>query len=70
MALEAWDSGNAYEQYVGRWSRRIAVEFLRWLALSKRLSWADIGCGNGTLTAIIAANCRASSLLSELQHRD
>lgn len=62
MALEAWDSGNAYEQYVGRWSRRIAVEFLHWLALPQRLGWADIGCGTGALTAAIAANCRPSSV--------
>jgi hypothetical protein len=31
-AAEAWDSGHAYEQYVGRWSRKVAMEFLRWLA--------------------------------------
>jgi hypothetical protein len=29
---DAWDSGHAYEQYVGRWSRQVATEFLRWLA--------------------------------------
>jgi hypothetical protein len=36
-AEEAWDSGHAYEQYVGRWSRKVATEFLRWLAVSPTL---------------------------------
>ena len=26
--MAAWDSGHAYEQYVGRWSRKIATDFL------------------------------------------
>ena len=25
---DAWDSGDAYEPYVGRWSRLVAREFL------------------------------------------
>ena len=30
---DAWDSGDAYEPYVGRWSRLVAREFLGWLAV-------------------------------------
>ena len=30
---DAWDSGDAYEPYVGRWSRLVAREFLEWLAM-------------------------------------
>jgi hypothetical protein len=29
-----WESGEAYEPYVGRWSRLVAREFLHWLALA------------------------------------
>jgi SAM-dependent methyltransferase len=50
---EAWDSDEAYERYVGRWSRKVAVEFLRWLALPPGLAWADVGCGTGALIAAI-----------------
>jgi trans-aconitate methyltransferase len=57
MIAEAWDSGDAYEQYVGRWSRRVAVEFLRWLARPPGLAWADVGCGTGALTSTILAMC-------------
>lgn len=53
--MEAWNSGSAYEQYVGRWSRKVAQEFLRWLALPRGLAWADIGCGTGALSSTILA---------------
>ena len=50
---EAWASGNAYEPYVGRWSRRVAQEFLRWLALPDDSQWLDVGCGTGALSQTI-----------------
>ena len=28
---DAWNRGNPYEQYMGRWSRRVAPLFLSWL---------------------------------------
>src|SRR5258705_1373614 len=59
---DAWDSGHAYEQYVGRWSRRVATEFLRWLAPCPRLAWADVGCGTGSLASSIRAMCDPSSV--------
>jgi trans-aconitate methyltransferase len=58
----AWDSGDAYEQYVGRWSRTVATEFLRWLAPRPGLAWADVGCGTGALTSAILTMCEPSSL--------
>jgi len=32
---DSWDSGDAYEAYVGRWSRLVAREFLGWLAAAR-----------------------------------
>jgi SAM-dependent methyltransferase len=61
-AAEAWDSGSAYEQYAGRWSRKIATEFLRWLAPATRLAWADVGCGTGAVTSVILATCEPESV--------
>jgi trans-aconitate methyltransferase len=52
-AAETWNAGHAYEQYVGRWSRQVALEFLRWLALPSNLAWADVGCGTGALASTI-----------------
>jgi SAM-dependent methyltransferase len=48
-----WSSGNAYEPYVGRWSRPVAREFLRWLAVSPGGRWLDVGCGAGALSESI-----------------
>ncbi len=58
-----WASGTDYEPYVGRWSRRVAVEFLNWLALPPGLAWADVGCGTGALTQTILT-LAAPSLVS------
>lgn len=62
IAMEDWDSGHAYEQYVGRWSRKVAVEFLRWLTVPRGLAWADVGCGSGALASTILSICEPSSV--------
>jgi trans-aconitate methyltransferase len=59
---EAWDSSDAYEQYVGRWSRRVATEFVRWLAPAPDLEWADVGCGTGALSSVILATCAPAAV--------
>jgi SAM-dependent methyltransferase len=48
-----WTSGAAYEAYVGRWSRRVAKEFMRWLDISPGSRWLDAGCGTGALCQTI-----------------
>ncbi|MGH3478719.1 MAG: class I SAM-dependent methyltransferase [Nocardioidaceae bacterium] len=53
MVHEAWEAGDAYEAYVGRWSRPVAVAFLQWLGLPAHLRWLDVGCGTGALTAAV-----------------
>ncbi len=50
---DIWASGDAYEPYVGRWSRAVAREFLAWLAVPPESRWLDVGCGTGALTATI-----------------
>ncbi len=52
-AKENWSSGSAYERYVGRWSRRVAAQFIDWLAVDRQLEWADVGCGTGAMTGCI-----------------
>jgi trans-aconitate methyltransferase len=59
---DAWDSGHAYERYVGRWSRKVATEFLGWLAPRPGLAWADVGCGTGVLAGAILEACAPSSV--------
>lgn len=50
---EVWASGDSYEPYVGRWSRLVAKEFIRWLALPENSRWLDVGCGTGALSQTI-----------------
>lgn len=50
-----WEDGAAYEPYVGRWSRRVPAEFVRWLAVSPGSAWLDFGCGTGALSQTILA---------------
>ena len=50
---EVWASGAAYDPYVGRWSRRVAREFVAWLAIPAGSRWLDVGCGTGALSQTI-----------------
>ena len=50
---DVWASGDAYEQYVGRWSRLVAKEFIPWLAIPEDRQWLDVGCGTGALSQTI-----------------
>jgi len=58
-----WGRGDPYEQYVGRWSRRVAPQFLEWLGAAEELDWVDVGCGTGALTAAILAGCAPASVV-------
>lgn len=49
----AWTSGEAYERWVGRWSRPIARQFVPWLHVPAGASWLDVGCGTGVVTDAI-----------------
>jgi SAM-dependent methyltransferase len=48
-----WQSGDAYEAYIGRWSRRIAETFVRQLGIPASRRWLDVGCGTGALTSAV-----------------
>lgn len=60
---DAWDSGEAYEPYVGRWSRPVAREFLGWLAAQPGLRWLDVGCGTGALAEAVLALAAPSEVV-------
>ncbi|HEX5204738.1 class I SAM-dependent methyltransferase [Paractinoplanes rhizophilus] len=60
---DVWAAGNAYEAYVGRWSRPVAAKFVRWLTVpgddrpgvAPGRRWLDAGCGTGALTGTVLA---------------
>lgn len=59
---DTWERGSAYEQYVGRWSRRVAPRFLEWLAIPAGRRWLDVGCGTGALCAAILDTASPTSV--------
>jgi SAM-dependent methyltransferase len=61
---DAWQAGDRYEAYMGRWSRQLAPRFLDWLGAADGLDWLDVGCGTGALSAAILARCNPASLIS------
>lgn len=50
---EIWAAGALYEPYVGRWSKLVAKELLKWLSIPAQKSWLDVGCGTGALAGAI-----------------
>jgi SAM-dependent methyltransferase len=51
--MDKWTSGSHYDQWMGRWSRLVAQEFLQWLALPASLRWLDVCCGSGVISEAI-----------------
>lgn len=60
---DAWQAGDSYDLYMGRWSRQIAPRFLEWLDPDGGLDWLEVGCGTGALSAAILARCNPRSLI-------
>lgn len=60
---DAWSAGSSYERYMGRWSRQIASRFVDWLDEPAGRDWLDVGCGTGSLTNTILAQCSPRSVL-------
>jgi SAM-dependent methyltransferase len=60
---DRWSGADGYERYVGRWSRVVAARFVAWLALPRGLTWLDVGCGTGALSAAIMEAASPSGLI-------
>ena len=64
MPGEAWGSGDAYEPYVGRWSRLVAERFVAWLGPAAGERWLDVGCGTGALAEAVLTAARPAAVLA------
>src|SRR5512133_2101767 len=60
---DRWAAGSAYENFMGRWSRRLAVQFVSWLDMPPDLHWLDVGCGTGSLANAICSQATPASVL-------
>ena len=54
---DAWQGGDNYENYMGRWSRKVAPRFLDWLGAPSGCDWLEVGCGTGALSGAVLAQC-------------
>jgi ubiquinone/menaquinone biosynthesis C-methylase UbiE len=50
---DTFNNAVAYERYVGRWSRLVAMQFVDWLNIPDGHTWLDVGAGTGILTQVI-----------------
>jgi len=61
---DPWEAGPPYERFMGRWSRLIAISFIKWLSPPPALHWLDLGCGTGSLSEAILANASPASVVA------
>ncbi|HEX8665150.1 MAG TPA: methyltransferase domain-containing protein [Beijerinckiaceae bacterium] len=54
--------GAAYEQLMGRWSRRVGDVFVQWIGAPPDLRWLDIGCGTGVFTEQVVRGCAPAAV--------
>jgi ubiquinone/menaquinone biosynthesis C-methylase UbiE len=59
-AARQFSDGHAYERLMGRWSRKVGVQFLDWCNVPADRAWLDVGCGNGAFTEEILAKANPS----------
>jgi len=49
---------------MGKWSRRVAPQFLDWLAVPREAHWLEVGCGTGALTDTICRAAKPASVVA------
>jgi SAM-dependent methyltransferase len=63
MRAGLWRNADAYEAYMGRWSRPVAEAALAWLRPPPERAWLDVGCGTGALTHAILGGAAPQEIL-------
>ena len=61
---DGWNAGATYEDFMGRWSRSLTEEFVRWLGLPSGGHWLDVGTGTGALAAAICSLAQPRSVVA------
>jgi SAM-dependent methyltransferase len=59
---DSWQAGRAYEDFMGRWSRRLANAYLDWLRAPRGAHWLDVGCGTGAQAHAICEHVQPASV--------
>lgn len=58
-----WQGAQAYEAFMGRWSRRLAPVFVDWFEPKPRARWVDVGCGTGALSTAILSGADPDAIV-------
>lgn len=58
-----WQGAEAYEAFMGRWSRRLAPVFVNWIEPKPRTRWVDVGCGTGALSSAILSRADPEAIV-------
>jgi SAM-dependent methyltransferase len=61
---ETWMAGATYEDFMGRWSRLLALRFVSWLPVGPGAHWLDVGCGTGALSEAICVAAHPASVVA------
>lgn len=61
---DSWLNGNAYDRFMGRWSKLITTEFLGWLDIAPARIWLDVGCGTGSITKLILQSQQPNGIIA------
>ena len=62
MTEDRWSGGDAYERWIGRWSRPVGAIFVDWLGVPAGARWLDVGCGTGALSETILTRAAPASV--------
>jgi len=60
---DQWAAASSYDAFMGRWSRRLAPDFVSWLQVPRGAHWLDVGCGTGALTNAICSHADPASVV-------
>jgi SAM-dependent methyltransferase len=60
---DSWAVGSTYENFMGRWSRGLATQFVSWLRIPPGVHWLDVGCGTGALANAICSQADPASVV-------
>lgn len=61
---DRWTKAEAYDAFMGRWSRQVARLFIEWLDPVPHSHWLELGCGTGALTQAICTLSQPSSVVA------